>query len=104
MKLAIESLLHLKQCPKCLSLAICWNWEIKQEEHLGILKVISGYKFDNVLLAGQIFSKLSSGFGITSFPDTVALAAYLDRENIKGYHILIKGSRGMKLEQIYKLL
>jgi len=105
MKLAIESFASLKAVPKMLILGDMLELGDKsEEEHLGILKVIAGYEFDSVLLAGQIFSKLSSGFGITSFPDTVALAGYLEREKIKGYHILIKGSRGMKLEQIYKLL
>lgn len=105
MKLAIESFASLSTVPKMLILGDMLELGDKtEEEHLNILKLISGYEFDNILLAGQIFSKLSSDFGITSFPDTAALADYLEREKIKGNHVLIKGSRGMKLEQIFKLL
>jgi len=78
--------------------------EKSDEEHLQIIKVLKDKNFRNVMLAGPLFTKASSGTGFKSYPDTAKLKEFLKNEPVKGYHILVKGSRGMALEQIYDLL
>jgi UDP-N-acetylmuramyl pentapeptide synthase len=57
-----------------------------------------------VYLTGPIFSKVSAGFRFKTFRDVIRLKEFLKTKPVKGNHILIKGSRGMALEQIYDLL
>jgi UDP-N-acetylmuramoyl-tripeptide--D-alanyl-D-alanine ligase len=78
--------------------------EKSEEEHLKVLSTLKENNLDHVLLAGPVFSKVSAGFKFRSFPDAARLKEYLRKESLKGYHILIKGSRKMALEQVYDLL
>ena len=66
--------------------------------------VLNDNNIKEVLLTGPLFSKVSSESGFRSFPDIRKLKDYLKSEQVSGYHILIKGSRGIALEQIYDLL
>lgn len=75
-----------------------------EEEHLKIIKTLSDNNFKDVILAGTMFKKVSSGFRFRTFADVEKLREYLKTESPQGYHILIKGSRGMALEKIYDLL
>jgi UDP-N-acetylmuramoyl-tripeptide--D-alanyl-D-alanine ligase len=78
--------------------------EKSEEEHIRVLNMLKEYKFSNVLLAGPVFSKVSANSGFKSFPDVNKLNDFLKERQPRGYHILIKGSRGMALEKIYRLL
>ena len=55
-------------------------------------------------LAGPVFSRLAGKYGFKSFADTTALRLFLTKQNINGFTILVKGSRGIGLEKIYDLL
>jgi UDP-N-acetylmuramyl pentapeptide synthase len=57
-----------------------------------------------VLLTGPVFSKVSEMSGFKSFTDVKKLKDFLKSHQVSGYHILIKGSRGIALEQIYEQL
>jgi len=78
--------------------------EKSEEEHLKVIKVLKDCNLSNVILAGPLFTRAGGGSGFRSFPDIGKLKEYLRKEPVKGFHILIKGSRGMALEQIYNLL
>jgi UDP-N-acetylmuramyl pentapeptide synthase len=48
--------------------------------------------------------RISKGTGLKAFSDISALKDYLARLQPKGYTILVKGSRGIALENVYSLL
>ena len=105
MKMAIESFSAVGVEKKiCILGDMLELGEKSEEEHLKILKILKDNNLNHVLLTGPVFSKVSAGFKLKSFPDVSKLKDYLRKESLKGYHILIKGSRGMALEQIYDLL
>jgi UDP-N-acetylmuramoyl-tripeptide--D-alanyl-D-alanine ligase len=76
----------------------------KQEEHMGILRTLNTRGVSNVLLVGQIFKSLSAEFGYKSFETVDELRKYLKEHPVKGNLILVKGSRGIRLEKIYDLI
>ncbi len=78
--------------------------EKSEEEHLKIINTLKNCNLTNSLLAGPLFSRVSDESGIKSFKDVSKLRDFLKEKPLKGYHILIKGSRGMSLEKIYDLL
>ena len=57
----------------------------------------------NVFLVGKIFNAINNT-KYTSFDNTTDLVALLKTQAIEGAFILIKGSRGMKLEQVVDCL
>jgi UDP-N-acetylmuramoyl-tripeptide--D-alanyl-D-alanine ligase len=105
MKMAVESFSAVRAEKKiCILGDMLELGEKSEEEHLKILQTLKDNNLNHVLVAGPLFRKVSEGFKFKSFPDVGKLKDYLRTESLKGYHILIKGSRGMALEQIYDLL
>jgi UDP-N-acetylmuramoyl-tripeptide--D-alanyl-D-alanine ligase len=106
MKLAIESFSRINAENKiCILGDMLELGDKSEEEHIKIHKVLTDHNFlQNVYLTGPIFSKVSAGFRFKIFRDVNRLKEFLKSKPVKGYHILIKGSRGMALEQIYDLL
>jgi len=105
MKLAIESFAHIPAENKTCILGDMLELGNKsEEEHKKIHKVLSDNNLRNVILTGPVFSKVSAGFRFRTFPNVTKLKEFLKSKPIKGHHILIKGSRGMALEQVYDLL
>jgi UDP-N-acetylmuramoyl-tripeptide--D-alanyl-D-alanine ligase len=70
--------------------------------HADVVQLLHTCAFDRVLLCGAHFSAATHPY--PSFPDTDALAAYLTHQPLRGYHILLKGSHRMHLEQLIELL
>jgi UDP-N-acetylmuramoyl-tripeptide--D-alanyl-D-alanine ligase len=81
------------------------------EEHKAILKLIAEKNFRNVILVGDIFSKAvlempTLLFKPVLFKDSDALAAKLKAEPLSKDPslVLVKGSRGIKLEKVVEFL
>lgn len=70
--------------------------------HAEIVKQIEQAGFDKVYLCGEHFS--STGTSFMHFLNIEELMSELTQKPLKGYHILIKGSRGMTLEKTLSLL
>ncbi len=105
MKLAIESFAAIRAEKKiCILGDMLELGDKSKEEHKKIHKVLSDNNLMNVYLAGPIFCKVSAGFRFKTFRDVARLREFIKSKPLKGNHILIKGSRGMALEQIYDLL
>lgn len=103
MKVAIENFGSLKASPKALILGDMFELgESSEEAHSGIVSLIGQNRFDKVFLCGELFSKLAKEY--QSFKTTEELTDFLKANPLKGYHILIKGSRGMALEKTIPLL
>ena len=105
MRMAIESFAAIKAENKtCILADMLELGDRSEEEHVRIHKVLSDNNLRNVMLAGPIFHKVSAGFRFKTFTSVSRLAEYLKTKPVRGNHVLIKGSRGMALEQIYDLL
>jgi UDP-N-acetylmuramoyl-tripeptide--D-alanyl-D-alanine ligase len=105
MHLAIESFSALNKEKKLVILGDMLELGGKSEdEHNKIIDKLKLLKLENALLAGQVFNKSAQNTGIKSFESVTRLIDHLKAEKVKGYTVLIKGSRGMGLEKIYDLL
>ena len=71
-------------------------------EHQYVVDLLQQNKFESVLLVGPEFKKTHSSF--TCFENTDQLINYIEKKPIDGHFILIKGSRGIKLEKVLSLL
>ena len=105
MKMAIESFAAIEAVKKmCILGDMLELGDKSEEEHKKMHKVLTDHNLQNVMLAGPVFAKVSAGFRFKTFSTVSRLKEYLRLKPVKGYHILIKGSRGMALEQIYDML
>lgn len=103
MKVAIENFAKLDSDNKLLIIGDMFELgEYASEEHKKIVDLINEKKLSNVILIGSEFSKTNSGF--KTFLNTQDCLANLKSEPQKNKLILIKGSRGMKLEILKEAL
>lgn len=105
MSLAIKSFSALKKEKKlCILGDMLELGDQSTEEHNKTVKLLKRSNIDKVYLTGSEFFKTPADKKITVFPDVERLMIHLKAEPVTGYHILIKGSRGLALERIYELL
>ncbi len=74
--------------------------DASQEEHQKIVDQLANMDLDLVFLVGQQFGACRHQGSFRLFTDSNALMNHLEEASIQDYLILIKGSRGMKLETI----
>jgi len=74
--------------------------EASHEEHQKIADKLTGMKLDMVLLFGKEFAKCKVPSNFILFDDNSLVINYIESLNPQGYLFLIKGSRGMKLENV----
>lgn len=105
MKLAVESLAALSADKKfCILGDMLELGEKAEEEHQAVINLLKENNITGVLLAGPVFHKVAKKSGLRSFPDVKGLTDHLKANPLTGYHILIKGSRGMTMEKVVDLL
>jgi UDP-N-acetylmuramoyl-tripeptide--D-alanyl-D-alanine ligase len=105
MNLALESFSILKNEPKVIILGDMLELGDKsEEEHMKILNILHSKAPEKVFLVGPVFKKVSEKSGFKAFDNVDRLIDFLKSEPLKGKTILIKGSRGIRLEKIYGLL
>ncbi|MFO7744526.1 MAG: UDP-N-acetylmuramoyl-tripeptide--D-alanyl-D-alanine ligase [Psychroflexus sp.] len=107
MKAALESFKQMSSNKQTVVLGDMFEvGEDSIKEHLHILDICQELKFENVLVCGEQFQKVSSEFeNVIGFKTTGELKDYINENNSKlTSHILIKGSRGMQLESILDVL
>ncbi|MDR1698717.1 MAG: UDP-N-acetylmuramoyl-tripeptide--D-alanyl-D-alanine ligase [Prevotellaceae bacterium] len=103
MQAAIRNFAGLKSERKALILGDMLELgDNSAKEHQAIIDCLQELHFNDVLLVGEEFSKTKSPF--KTFPHTGDCAAYLQQNPFFDYTILIKGSRGMKLEVLREVL
>ena len=73
-------------------------------EHKKILDQLSVFDKNQVFLIGPVFSEVGKNYGFKSFSNTAEFQRYLEKNKIKKGNILIKGSRGIKLETVLDFL
>ena len=73
-------------------------------EHLAILVQLRTYNFGKVFLVGPEFTRLNTDRENICFHDSSLAAMWLEHHRISNSAILIKGSRGIRLEKILDVL
>ena len=76
--------------------------EYSHLEHQNIVNMLLERKADKVLLVGEEYKSTTAPYPI--FDNVEALCEHLQSEPLKGYHILLKGSRSNQLEKVIPLL
>jgi len=71
-------------------------------EHQNIVNMLLERKADKVLLVGEEYKQTTAPYPV--FDDVEALCEYLQAEPLRGYHILLKGSRSNQLEKVIPLI
>lgn len=110
MKISLENFRALKATKKVLIIGDMLELgHDSQKEHEAILSIIAQLNAKRTFFVGKEFEKAAKGieyFDKNSqfFPDSLALQEHLRREDLKGYTIFIKGSRGTKLERCIEAL
>ncbi|MDR0743402.1 MAG: UDP-N-acetylmuramoyl-tripeptide--D-alanyl-D-alanine ligase, partial [Tannerella sp.] len=98
MKAALENFAALDVSPKAVILGDMRELgKNSRRLHEEIIRQIKDYDLETILLCGEQFSE--TGKEHTCFPNVEALAEHLKKKPLKGFHILIKGSRGLHLEK-----
>ena len=76
--------------------------EYSDEEHQKVVDKLKEYNINNVWLVGPEFSKTRADF--RKFNNVDEVKAEISRQQPQGHYILIKGSNGIKLFELPKLL
>jgi UDP-N-acetylmuramoyl-tripeptide--D-alanyl-D-alanine ligase len=77
--------------------------EMGPAEHRHIIEVAKRLGLKGILV-GPIFKAVCKGGDYDVFENNIAAKAYLERQVIRDHVILIKGSRGIKLEEVVSAL
>lgn len=75
-----------------------------EAEHRRIAELAKSNGFDLTVLVGENFRKAADENHLTFFATPEEAGALIRSKNLSGYHILIKGSRGIKMEKILNSL
>lgn len=104
MRLAIENFAKLPAENKLVLLGDMFELgEYSKEEHQKIIELIKENKINNAILVGESFSALNT-LPYLHFKTTAECKAHLEHAKINNHTILIKGSRGMKMEDLQEVL
>lgn len=99
MKLAIENFAKINADKKVLLLgAMAELGDESMAEHEAIATLLQQYKWHNVVLVGGDFLKINHPF--LSFTNAAEAKIWLQQQQLNNSHLLIKGSRSMKMETV----
>lgn len=73
--------------------------EASVDEHIRILEVVKSLNLKGILV-GPIFSSIAQDFGYKCFKTNLEAKDFLEKNRLTDHLILIKGSRGIKLEEV----
>ncbi len=104
MQLAIENFAKLPAERKLVLLGDMFELGAQsREEHLKLIELLQKNKIENAVLVGASFFALETK-PYLKFQTTSECKTYLQKASIENYTILIKGSRGMKMEVLQEVL
>jgi UDP-N-acetylmuramoyl-tripeptide--D-alanyl-D-alanine ligase len=75
-----------------------------EKEHLNIMRLLENTAFNAIYLVGPEFTKLCTKKEWTCFQDSELARLWFEHHKPEGMTILIKGSRGIRMEQIAEVL
>lgn len=73
--------------------------EYAAAEHERIARMACSRRFDQVVLVGELFREIAGELGVRHFPDARQLKDWLEGQAFEHTHFLLKGSRGIRLEE-----
>ena len=80
-----------------------WSTEIHHVEDIPTI-FRRAFKIATQPPTGPVFISLAKGKAIKTFSSSAEAREWLSKENLSGYTVLVKGSRGMMLEKVYDVL
>lgn len=99
MKLAIENFANIHAANKVLMLgAMAELGEESENEHKSLVELIKKNNWTHVVLVGGDFLKTEHPF--ISFANAMEAKQWLQQQRFENTHLLIKGSRSMKMEKV----
>ena len=105
MKVSIENFAGLNTFRKIVILGDMFELGAEsRSEHEAILELLKKFSFSDVMLIGPRFYEVSPGSGFRCFSTTAEAHDWLDVNPITHTSVLVKGSRGMKLETLIPVL
>ena len=105
MRVALENFALMNTFPKIAILGDMFELGAESRvEHEAILTLLNDFDFSDVLLIGPRFSEIATDTGFKCFHSTNEAYDWLIAHPIKNASILVKGSRGMKLETLLPAL
>jgi len=78
--------------------------EDTESEHLKILNLLEELGFSRIFLVGPVFSRLNKNSDRACFKNSMEAKAWFEKSHIQNATILLKGSRGIRLEEIVEFL
>jgi UDP-N-acetylmuramoyl-tripeptide--D-alanyl-D-alanine ligase len=104
MHLALENFIEQDSGNKYLILGDMLELgNVAEEEHEKLVNFARD-QFENIILIGPEMEKAGRKQHLKVFPDSISASQYLKEHPIRNADILIKGSRGIALEQLLKYL
>lgn len=104
MKVALDNFAAMLVSPKALILGDMRELGPTSDElHAEVIARIKEGNYDKVFLCGEHFQK-AAGNDFATFATTEDLIEALRKNPLKGYHVLIKGSHSMRLENMAEIL
>jgi len=101
MELALQSYAQMTGNNKAVILADMLELgPYTQEEHLRIVKLLSTLPLQQIILIGPAFGQFAHLLQCLHFNNTASATDWFKEQDFSGWHILLKGSRGYKLETI----
>lgn len=105
MSLAIENFAGLDQPNKMAILGDMLELgEESEKEHDAIVELLKQKQLSNVLLVGPLFVQAGKKVNAQTFASSEEAVQHLKAHPVSGSSILIKGSRGIKLEKVVEVL
>jgi UDP-N-acetylmuramoyl-tripeptide--D-alanyl-D-alanine ligase len=105
MNAAIENFAGMDQPNKMVILGDMLELgEESEREHAGVVQLLKKNKIENALLVGPLFMQAGKLMNAKCFITSDEALNYLKQYPVKGHAILIKGSRGIKLEKVVDAL
>ena len=104
MEAAMNSFAKLKGYRKIVVLGDMFELGKQAEvEHMNIARLAAENRFDQIILVGEWFAKQAGSIGAKGFENIDQAITYLRGQNLKDSWMLVKGSRGMKMERIMEI-
>jgi UDP-N-acetylmuramoyl-tripeptide--D-alanyl-D-alanine ligase len=105
MSLALENFASLKQPNKMVILGDMLELGVESaKEHDAIVDLLEQKKIANAILVGPLFIEAGKKSNAKTFSTSDEALIYLKNHPVKDTTILIKGSRGIKLEKVLEVL
>ncbi len=105
MKAAIENFGNMKAGKKMVILGDMFELGNESKaEHKAIVELVEKMQFEKVIFAGPEFMNAATGSRFTCLMNSTEVYEFLSSEHPLGYTILLKGSRGSRMENVLPAL